>query len=197
MKNCRNFEKLYIVGGRITSKEKVSHDKEIGLGEFLVCGTVSFAVHSKLLREKYRKYLVKGNQVLSVCPALKLVLSSRSQETKRRLGRSLTVLRREISAHPRRTCTNFHAIENKVRLASVTNKAGRKSGREPRLCVSFMLAFIPWPALGECVWQASPAMKTRSCAVNFEATRCPTGRNSSQAGITVTQFRVSKGEFLL
>jgi len=40
-----------------------------------------------------------------------------------------------------------------------------------RLWVSFMLAFIPCPALGEWVWQASPAIKTRSRMENFDATR--------------------------
>ena len=29
------------------------------------------------------------------------------------------------------------------------------------MCVSFMLAFMPCPAFGECVWHASPAMNTR------------------------------------
>ena len=34
------------------------------------------------------------------------------------------------------------------------------------------------PALGECVWHASPAMNTRSCAENCVATRCPTAHPS-------------------
>ena len=68
------------------SDEKVGHSEESGLDEFLVCGTVSFAVCTELLREQCRKSLVKGDQVLSVCPTLKLVLSSRSQETKRISG---------------------------------------------------------------------------------------------------------------
>jgi len=68
----------------------------------------------------------------------------------------------------------------------------------PRLCESFMLAFIPWPilwseqfhgwcrisihtpALGECVWHASPAMKMRSWTENWDATRCPT-RNGDES----------------
>jgi hypothetical protein len=53
---------------------------ESGPDQFPVCRTA--AIRTKLLREQCRKLLVKGDQILGVLPTLKLVLSSKSQETK-------------------------------------------------------------------------------------------------------------------
>ena len=72
-----------------------------------------------------------------------------------------------MSAQPRRTYANFQTVDSAVsRRLETRNKPNLL-----RLCVSFILAFIPCPAFGECVWHASPAMKTRSLTENCDATR--------------------------
>ena len=44
---------------------------------------------------------------------------------------------------------------------------------QPRLYESCIETFIPWPALGEWVWTASPARKMRSEEENLLPTRWP------------------------
>jgi hypothetical protein len=49
--------------------------------EFLMGWTVPFAIYAKLLGEQGGEPLVKGNQVLSVFPALKFVLGPRNSQS--------------------------------------------------------------------------------------------------------------------
>ena len=44
---------------------------------------------------------------------------------------------------------------------------------QPRLYESCIETFMPWPALGEWVWTASPARKMRSEDENLLPTRWP------------------------
>ena len=98
----------------------------------------------------------------------------------------LTVLRSESGDQPRRTYTTFHA-----RNESAAKAYHGDTSYSPRLWVSPMLAFMPWPAnipvsprnrrsrhylqhvpaFGECVWQASPAINARSSSEYLSATR--------------------------
>jgi hypothetical protein len=72
MKSCRRLGKLYI---QMRVSKGGPKEKRAVPDKFLMRRTVSFVICAKLLREERGKSLVKGDQVLSVLPTLKLVLS--------------------------------------------------------------------------------------------------------------------------
>jgi hypothetical protein len=108
----------------------------------------------------------------------------RTLEAGNKLLLDLTVLRSDISAHPRRTIVSFHA-EKQNQIAK--REKGKKARTEIVAIIHTRIHALTYenfvrkandpdclywlvPAFGEWVWQASPAIKMRSFTENLVAT---------------------------
>jgi hypothetical protein len=89
--------------------------------ELFVRHSVGFELSLRFPREETGELLVEGDEVLRILAALSLVLPWSESALGKGGHECLTVFSKESLAHPRNTCVIFHA----------------------KLCVSFMLAFMP------------------------------------------------------
>ena len=110
------------------------------LQKLFVRYTIFILCRPWLSGEQACKLFVKVDQVLCVFPALVLVLKMDDiTGTERQVILKLTVFKRDGLDHLLSTCASFHATND-------SQTTPRDVGRcVPRLWVSFMLAFIPWP----------------------------------------------------
>ena len=111
--------------------------------EVLVGNAVHALLRSRFARKEPCELSVKGDEVLCVFSSLQLVLNMAIRMLSATKIDPHTVCSSEMFAQPLRTCVSFHAGKK----FEVFSAMGVDECCLPKLCVSFMLAFIPCPVL--------------------------------------------------